>query len=119
MQIDNEASQIELQAYNTLKKVIDPELGINIIDMGLIYTIKYRERNSIYISMTLSSEGCPMGEIIMNDIYSVLTDAFPELKPEIELTWTPKWTSEFITPEGRKLLDIAPKGPLYKEKNKN
>jgi metal-sulfur cluster biosynthetic enzyme len=43
----------------------------------------------------------------MNDIYSVLTDAFPELKPEIELTWTPKWTSEFITPEGRKLLDIA------------
>lgn len=106
MQTHNEANQIELQVYNALKKVIDPELGINIIDMGLIYSIKYCERNGMYITMTLSSEGCPMGEIIKDDILSVLTDEFPELKPEIELTWTPKWTSEFITPAGRKLLGM-------------
>lgn len=106
MDIYSKASTIELQVYNALKKVIDPELGINIIDMGLVYEIRYQKDHGIYISMTLSSQGCPMGEIIMNDVSTVITDEFPELEQRVELTWTPQWTSDFIKPEGRKFLGI-------------
>jgi metal-sulfur cluster biosynthetic enzyme len=106
MELYNEASRVEIKVYDLLKKVIDPELGINIIDMGLVYDIKYQKENGINITMTLSSEGCPMGDIIMNDITSVLNVEFPESEHKVELTWTPKWTSDFIKPNGKKLLGI-------------
>lgn len=107
MEIYDDAGKIELKVYDRLKNVIDPELGINIIDMGLVYDIKYQKENGIYITMTLSSEGCPMGEMIMNDVSANLNEEFPEFEHKIELTWTPKWSSDFIKPNGKKLLGIV------------
>jgi len=106
MEILSKENKIEVEVYNALKQVIDPELGINIVDMGLIYLIKYNEENGIEIKMTLSSKGCPMGDMIMDDIDFGLNKTFPDYKHHIELVWEPNWTADFITPAGRKELGM-------------
>jgi metal-sulfur cluster biosynthetic enzyme len=107
MEIYDEANKIELKVYDVLKDVIDPELGVNIIDLGLVYEIKYNKEKGITITMTLSSEGCPMGDIIMDDISFVLNEIFPNIKHKVDLTWTPKWSSDFIKPNGKAQLGIS------------
>lgn len=106
MEIFSEANKIEIEVYHSLKEVIDPELGINIVDLGLIYEIKFSEEAGIQIKMTLSSQGCPMGDVIMDNIDMVLKEKFPDHGHNVELTWEPKWTMDFVTPEGRKGLGI-------------
>jgi metal-sulfur cluster biosynthetic enzyme len=106
MDIFSNANNIEIEAYNALKKVIDPELGINIIDLGLVYEIKYSETEGLKILMTLSSQGCPMGDVIKENMETVLTEKFPQYKHHIELTWEPKWNTGFVTQAGRKELGL-------------
>lgn len=96
--------KIGVEIYDTLKTVIDPELGINIIDLGLVYKIEYSEDKGIEIEVTLSTKGCPMADIIMDDIKSTLKDKFPDKKLDIQLVWEPVWTSDFMTPAGKKAL---------------
>jgi len=107
MEILSKENKIEVEVYDALKQVIDPELGINIIDMGLIYLIKYNEEKGIEIKMTLSSKGCPMGDMIMDDIDFTLNKTFPDYKHHIEIVWEPKWTPDFIKPAGRKALGMT------------
>ncbi len=100
-------NKIEMQVYNELKTVIDPELNINIVDLGLIYNIHYCHEKGIEIEMTLSSKGCPMGDAIIQDMEGTLNKIFPEIKQAIKLVWEPKWSSDYITAEGRKALGIS------------
>jgi metal-sulfur cluster biosynthetic enzyme len=94
--------------YETLKKVYDPELGINIVDLGLILQVNYyHEPKSIDIAMTLTTQGCPMGEVIIDNAYDVLADSFPFVNITIHLVWEPEWSVERMTPEGRQLLSIS------------
>lgn len=106
MEIFSNANSIEIEAYNALKKVIDPELGINIIDLGLVYEIKYTEGEGLNIVMTLSSQGCPMGDVIKSNMEAVLAEAFPNHKHNIELTWEPKWNTGYVTQAGREALGL-------------
>lgn len=100
-------NEIELKVYDLLKTVIDPELGINIVDLGLIYQIESDENNVVNITMTFSTKDCPMGDMILQTIMTVLNDNLPDVKHKINLTFEPKWTSDFLTPEGRKQLGIT------------
>ena len=106
MEIYDDANKIELRVYDVLKRVIDPEVDINIIDLGLVYDIKYEKEKGICITMTFSNEGCPMGDVIINDISNILNSELPELKHKVDITWTPKWSSDFIKPNGRALLGL-------------
>lgn len=107
MELFSEANKIEIEIYDTLKNIIDPELGINIVDLGLIYEIIFDSDNVIQIKMTLSSKGCPMGDVIMDNINNELSEKFPQFKHNVELIWEPKWTTDYVTPEGRKELGIT------------
>ena len=83
-----------------LKTVIDPEIEINIVDLGLIYEIKHDAVN-IDIEMTLSTPACPIGDtIIMNVIESVKQD-FPAHEVNVNLTFEPPWNPDMISPEGK------------------
>lgn len=105
MNLSNEDS-IETSVYDLLKTVIDPEIGISIVALGLVYKISYDSTsNIIHIEMTLTSEGCPMGDVITQEVESVIGDSFPEKTLNLKLVWAPRWTSDYITPEGRKSLD--------------
>ncbi len=86
-----------------LKQVIDPELGINIIDLGLVYAIESTPE-SIAIEMTLTTKGCPMGEAIMSDVNQKLESHFPDKKIAVTLVWEPPWSPEQISEEGMRLL---------------
>lgn len=103
----NEANKIEIETYDLLKTVIDPELGVNIIDMGLVYEIQYKEEEGLKITMTLSTPGCPMGDVIFSNVEEVIKNKYPDMKVEVKLTWEPKWTPDFLTPDGKKALGMS------------
>jgi len=96
--------QMELEVYEALKQVIDPEVGINIIDMGLVYTINYGIKEGIRIEMTLTSKGCPLGQSIMEAVTQTLQTAFPGIKNEVSLVWEPAWHISNISAAGMKQL---------------
>lgn len=104
--IFDNASKIEIDVYTSLKKVIDPELGINIIDLGLVYEIKYTETEGIKVVMTFSSKGCPMSDAILDSVNSTLNEDFPGKTHQINITWEPLWNTGFVTAAGRKALGL-------------
>lgn len=94
------------KAKNALYKVIDPELFINIVDLGLIYDIEFVKENDILVTMTLSTPHCPMGEAITNGVRNALEIEFPSKNIDINLTFDPPWNFEMLTPEGKEQLGM-------------
>ncbi|QCX52302.1 metal-sulfur cluster assembly factor [Elizabethkingia sp. JS20170427COW] len=93
-------------ALKGLYDVYDPEVGLNVVDLGLIYEIYFYEEEEKMVStlMTLTTQFCPMGEAITNDVTESLTQAFPGYKINVELTFDPAWDYTKITPEGKEFL---------------
>ncbi len=89
-----------------LEDVIDPEMGVNIVDLGLIYDVKIADRE-VLIEMTLTSPGCPAGpEIISNVKLSILK--LKEIdKVDVQLVWMPMWNSEMMTDEARDIMGYS------------
>lgn len=93
--------------YTALREVIDPELGINIVDLGLVYSLEISDSGSVAVIMTLTTPGCPMHASFRNEIEVALWRTLPELQGvTVELTWDPPWTPAMITPEGRAELGL-------------
>lgn len=81
---------------NALRAVIDPEIGYNIVDLGLVYEVTKPQRGQVHVLMTLTSIGCPLSEIIHQQC-SVIMGAMPGVDVvEVEFTFTPPWTTEKI-----------------------
>lgn len=82
------------QIYEELESVMDPELGIDIVNLGLIYDIALNEQN-VVITMTMTSMGCPLAGHIIADIKDTLSVALPSLLPvDVKIVWTPSWSKE-------------------------
>ena len=91
------------QAVEALKNVSDPELGVNIVDLGLIYDLAYdKENDALVISMTLTSAGCPLTDVIENDIAEALDGLVAAFR--INWVWMPPWTPQRITDDGREMM---------------
>ena len=90
--------------YEVLKDCYDPEIPLNVVDLGLIYDVKVG-RDSVNVKMSMTSPMCPSHVAIGEDIKSKLSEAgFPS--PKIEVVWEPAWSPQRISEEGRKLLGI-------------
>lgn len=98
--------RIEIEILHNLKEIIDPEVTINIVDLGLIYKVVYDPKGAITITMTLSTKGCPMGDLIMTQIKECIKRYYPNCELTLNLVWEPEWARDFITPEGRKQLGL-------------
>ncbi|KFI92344.1 metal-sulfur cluster biosynthetic protein [Bifidobacterium saguini DSM 23967] len=85
-----------------LHQVIDPELGIDVIDLGLVYGIEIDELGRAIITMTLTTPACPLTDLIEDECASTLAGLVEEFR--IDWTWDPRWTMDRITPEGRDQL---------------
>jgi metal-sulfur cluster biosynthetic enzyme len=81
-----------------LRQVKDPELGLNIIDIGLVYDIAVSDGGDVVVKMTLTSPGCPSGNEIMQDAKQVVEELEDVLSATIELVWEPYWTPEKMDP---------------------
>lgn len=94
-----------LEVLEQIKTVIDPEVGVNIVDLGLIYNIDFNEsERSIHVLMTLSARGCPVGDTILQHVDTVIRSEWAEYDVNVELTWAPEWTPDMITEEGKAAL---------------
>lgn len=97
----------EEMVYSAIKAVIDPELGINIVDLGLIYSVDIEEDGRITITMTLTTPGCPLHASFAQEIERVLWQSIPDLTSVyVELVWDPPWNPIMISAEGRTALGI-------------
>ncbi len=81
-----------------LKEVIDPEVGLNIVDMGLVYGVKC-ENGNVHVEMTLTTPGCPMEEYMTNEVNRVLAENQEIKKVEVEIVWWPPWSPDMINRE--------------------
>ena len=91
-------------AYEVLKGCYDPEIPLNVVDLGLIYEVKVL-RESVNVKMSMTSPMCPSHVAIGEDIKSKLSEAgFPT--PKVEVVWEPAWSPQRISEEGKKILGI-------------
>ena len=85
-----------------LKDVVDPELGINVVDLGLIYGLSVTDDNVVTIDMTLTSAACPLTDVIEDQTREALLDVVADHR--INWVWMPPWGPEKITDDGREQL---------------
>ncbi|AWR21293.1 MAG: metal-sulfur cluster assembly factor [Aurantimicrobium sp.] len=101
------SSELSDDRYNecidALKEVMDPELGINIVDLGLIYDLKWDDENdALIIHMTLTSAGCPLTDVIEEQTAQALDNVVDAFR--INWVWMPPWGPEKITDDGREMM---------------
>ena len=94
----------EDQVRSALRRVKDPELNLNIVDLGLVYEIEVTDGHDVHVDMTLTSPGCPSGAEIMSEAQRLVESLEGAGKVDIELVWTPYWTPERIDPRLRAFL---------------
>ena len=89
---------------DALRRVMDPEIGMNIVDLGLIYLLDIdAENHKVTIEMTMTSPACPMSEMILDDVDVVLSEQLPESAArEVRLVWEPPWHPSMMCEEARK-----------------
>lgn len=102
----NEVKQLSPEAFDrvleAMKDIIDPEIGVNIVDLGLVYDLLESEDGALLINMTLTSAGCPLTDVIEEQTAQALdgvVDAF-----RINWVWMPPWGPERITEDGREMM---------------
>ncbi|WP_043445202.1 metal-sulfur cluster assembly factor [Arthrobacter sp. L77] len=82
-----------------LRDVIDPELGVNIVDLGLLYGLKYAEDGALLIDMTLTTAACPLTDVLEEQVGQALDGVVDEWR--LNWVWMPPWGPEKITEDGR------------------
>lgn len=87
-----------------LKHVLDPELGINIVDLGLVYDVKSEENGDVHIKMTMTTAGCPLHASISKGAEEAVKQLPGVENVSVELVWEPAWSPERLTDWARKQL---------------
>ncbi len=95
----------EETVLENLKQIIDPEIGINIVDMGLIYGVDI-QAETVDITMTLTSPGCPAGGQLVNGTQHVTQQLDGIDEVNVNVVWTPRWTPEMMSEEAKDELGI-------------
>lgn len=95
------------ELWAQLCEVIDPEIGINIVDLGLVYDLEVDEA-TITVTMTMTTPACPLGPYLEEAVEAVLGPVAGARLVVVDITFDPPWTPEAITPEGRGQLGWSP-----------
>ncbi|MFH1199944.1 MAG: metal-sulfur cluster assembly factor [Candidatus Micrarchaeota archaeon] len=95
----------EAQIRAALKNVLDPEIGVNIVDMGLIYGIE-EKGGAVRVTATLTYPGCPLGQQIMDEIKAAVAALEGVKRVEVEITFNPPWDKDMMSQDGRDELDL-------------
>lgn len=88
----------EEKIWEALKKVIDPELGVSIVDLGLVYDVRY-ESGVAEVEMTLTSPGCPLAPIIDKKVKEAVAEVAEVKDLTVEIVWDPPWTRDMMSEE--------------------
>jgi metal-sulfur cluster biosynthetic enzyme len=91
-----------VEVEEALRDVVDPELGVNIVDLGLVYGLTVDESNHAVVDMTLTSAACPLTDVIEDQMSTALADVVAG--HSVNWVWMPPWGPEKITDDGREQL---------------
>ena len=94
------------QVLEKLKEVYDPEIPVNVVDLGLIYDVQVSDGNEVHITMTLTAPGCGMGPYIGQQAEWAVSELEGLEIVTVEMTFDPPWTSDMLTEDGKTLLGI-------------
>lgn len=100
---------VETQVWEALKGCYDPEIPVNIVDLGLVYDLKVDEASGghrVAVKMTLTAQGCGMGTVIAGDAQQRIAALPGVAEATVDIVWDPPWGPQMITPEGREKLGI-------------
>lgn len=87
-----------------LRRVVDPEVAMNIVDVGLVYSVSVDDKR-VHVVVTMTSAACPVADVIIGDIEQQLDRAVPaELLIQVELVWEPPWTPERLSESAKRFL---------------
>ncbi|MBM7643449.1 metal-sulfur cluster assembly factor [Streptococcus loxodontisalivarius] len=103
---EQEIETIKTRILEALETVIDPELGIDIVNLGLIYDIRFEQDGYTEIDMTLTTMGCPLADLLTDQIHDAMKDVAEVTKTEVKLVWTPAWNVEKMSRYARIALGI-------------
>ena len=94
----------EEQVYDAIRTVIDPEVGFNLVDMGLIYGVDVDDDNNVHVKMTLSTRGCPLHQMMQQWVKEAV-ERIPDVKEAtVEIVWDPPWNIQMASDAVKKAL---------------
>lgn len=101
----------EEKVWEAMRQCFDPEIPVNIVDLGLIYNLEVGEpddggRHKVRVQMTLTAQGCGMGPVIADDAKSRIEALDEVSQAQVDIVWDPPWTPHMISEEGRKTLGL-------------
>ena len=103
--MDNSLTITEAEVYEVLRECFDPEIPVNIVDLGLVYGVAL-QGGVVNVTMTLTAPGCQMGAMITQDIQDKLLGIPGCEDATIELVWDPPWTPQMMSAAARKQLKL-------------
>jgi len=89
---------------DSLKKCMDPEVPLSIVDMGLIYGIDVTENNDVNIKMTMTTKGCPLHETMVDDVKRYAKKVSGVNNVDVEIVWDPPWTMDKMSDEAKAMM---------------
>ncbi len=95
------------QVYLQLKKCIDPEIPVNIVDLGLIYGVEIKKEKDVDIKMTMTTRGCPLHNTMVNDIKNSVSKINGVGNINVEIVWDPPWSIDKMDPKAREMLGFG------------
>ena len=95
------------QILDSLKQCMDPEIPINVVDMGLIYGVNVNADNKIDIKMTMTTRGCPLHDTLVSDVKRYVNKVPGVNGVNVEIVWEPAWTPEKMSEAGKKLINYG------------
>jgi FeS assembly SUF system protein len=104
VRVVNVSSELREKIIEALKNVYDPEIPINIWDLGLVYDVRVDDEGSVYVLMTLTAPGCPLANTLTISVEDVIRGVDGVKDVTVELTFDPPWNPKKMTPEGRELF---------------
>ncbi len=91
---------------SAMKQVEDPELGINVVDLGLLYNVNSDDEGNVVLDMTLTSMGCPLTEKILEDARAAVGPVEGVANVDVNWVWDPPWTPDSMTEEGKFMMKV-------------
>jgi metal-sulfur cluster biosynthetic enzyme len=102
--MSSDVERIRAQCYEALKVVRDPEIPVNVVDLGLIYGLEVTPDGEVQVEMTLTSMGCPVQDMIQADAELACMKVDGVKKVSVEFVWSPAWSLEKMTDDGKKQM---------------
>src|ERR671923_1956219 len=95
------------QVYSALRKCMDPEIPVNVVDLGLVYGVNINPKNNVDIKMTMTTRGCPLHDTLVSDVKRYVSKINGVGNINVEIVWDPPWSIEKMDPVAREKLGFG------------